>query len=214
MMKARCLWLALLACWLLSADIIDRIAISVGNQAITESQIDNEVRVTQFLNGDKLNVSASERKQAAGRLIEQALVKREMELSRYPLPALNEGNEQLQMLKAGYQTQAQFEEALRAYGITQDDLSRRLWWQLTILRFVDFRFRPGIQVQDQEVQAYYNKQVARWREESSKSIPTLQEARGQIAEILTQQRIDDALDKWLESERMQVMIRYHDESLK
>lgn len=214
MTTRRFLGLAAACCALLSADIIDRIAISVGNQAITESQIDDEVRVTEFLNGDKLDVSASESKKAADRLIEQALVKREMEQSRYPLPALSEGNEQLQMLKASFQNDAQFQEALKAYGISQDDLSRRLWWQLTILRFVDYRFRPGIQIQDSEVQAYYKKQVTKWQEEGSKTIPTLPEARGQIAEILTQQKIDEALDQWLTSERMQVMIQYHDETLR
>lgn len=208
-----CLFMPVMCCALLCADIIDRIAISVANQAITDSQIDEEVRATQFLNGDKLDVSAAERKQAADRLIEQALVKREMEQSRYPLPALSEGNEQLQMMKAGYPNDAQFQEALQAYGITQDELSRRLWWQLTILRFVDYRFRPGIQVSDAEVQAYYKKQVAKWEEEGSKSIPTLQEARGQIAEILTQQKIDEALDSWLAGERMQIMIEYHDKAL-
>ena len=87
---------------LLPADIIDRIAISAGNQVITESQIDEEVRVTQFLNGEKLDLSAGERKKAAGRLVEQALVKREMEVSRYPLPPLSDADKQLQMLKAGY----------------------------------------------------------------------------------------------------------------
>ena len=70
----------------LCADIIDRIAITVGNQVITESQIDEELRITAFLNRDKLDVSDDARKQAANRLIDQALVKREMELSHYPFP--------------------------------------------------------------------------------------------------------------------------------
>src|SRR6202043_1819768 len=127
---------------LLPADIIDRIAISAGNQVITESQIDEEVRVTQFLNGEKLDLSAGESKKAAGRLIEQAFVKREMELSRYPLPPLSDADKQLEMVKAGYPSEAQFQDALRTYGIVEDALRRHLAWQLTLLRFVEFRFRP------------------------------------------------------------------------
>jgi hypothetical protein len=198
---------------LLPADIIDRIAISAGNQVITESQIDEEVRVTEFLNGEKLDLSAGERKKAAGRLVEQALVKREMELSRYPLPPLSDADKQLQMLKAGYPSQAQFQDALRSYGIAEDALKRRLWWQLTLLRFVDFRFRPGIQVQDSDVQAYYKQQVATWQKEGMQSIPRFEEARGQIEEILTQQRIDEAMNQWLSEVRMQVSVRYRDETL-
>jgi len=198
---------------LLPADIIDRIAISAGNQVITESQIDEEVRVTQFLNGGKLDLSAGERKKAAGRLIEQALVKREMELSRYPLPALSDADKQLRMLKAGYPSEAQFQDALRSYGIAEDALQRRLGWQLTLLRFVEFRFRPGIQVQDSDVQEYYQQQVATWQKEGMKSIPSFEQARSQIGEILTQQRIDEAMDRWLSEVRMQVSIRYRDEAL-
>jgi peptidyl-prolyl cis-trans isomerase SurA len=198
---------------LLPADIIDRIAISAGYQVITESQIDEEVRVTEFLNGEKLDLSAGERKKAAGRLVEQALVKREMELSRYPLPPLSDADKQLQMLKAGYPSEAQFQDALGSYGIAEDALKRRLWWQLTLLRFVDFRFRPGIQVQDSDVQEYYKQQVATWQKEGMQSIPSFGEARGQIEEILTQQRIDEAMNQWLSEVRMQVSVRYRDETL-
>ena len=141
LLPAAC-WMPLACMLLLSADIIDRIAISVGNQVITESQIDEEIRVTQFLNGDKLDLSSAERKKAAERLIEQALVKREMELSRYPLPPLSDADKQVRTTQAGYPSQAQFQDALAAYGISEDALRRRLWWQLTLLRFVEFRFRP------------------------------------------------------------------------
>ena len=55
-----------------TAAIIDRIAITVANQVITESQIDDEIRVTAFLNREPLDLSAAAKKQAAGRLIEQA----------------------------------------------------------------------------------------------------------------------------------------------
>jgi peptidyl-prolyl cis-trans isomerase SurA len=197
----------------LSADIIDRIAISAGNQVITESQIDEEVRVTQFLNVEKLDLSAGEKKKAAGRLIEQALVKREMELNRYPLPPLSDADKQLELLKAGYASEAQFQDALRTDGIAEDALRRRLWWQLTLLRFIEFRFRPGIQIQDSDVQEYYKQQVAKWRNERLKSIPSFEEERVQIEEILTQQHVDEAMDRWLSEVRMQVSIRYRDESL-
>jgi len=211
LIRAGLLSLACLA--LLPADIIDRIAISVANQVITEAQIDEEIRVTEFINGDKLDVSPGHRKEAAGRLIEQALVKREMELSRYPMPALSDTDKQLDMIKAGYPSEAQFEDALRAYGIGEGALQRHLAWQLTLLRFVEFRFRPSIQVQDSEIQQYYQQQLAKWRTEGIKVIPTAQEAREQIEEILTQQRIDQAMDRWLADVKMQVNIRYLDQTL-
>jgi hypothetical protein len=198
---------------ILYAEIIDRIAISVGNQVITESQIDEEIRLTAFLNQDKLNLDSAERKKAAGRLIEQTLVKREMELSRYPLPALSDADQPLETIKARYKTEAESVQALQAYGITEQGLKRRLWWQATFLRFIDYRFRPGIQIPDADVQAYYQQQLAKWKQEGIQPVPDLKDVRDSIEQTLTEQRIDQGVDRWLAETRTQVAIRFHDEAL-
>lgn len=197
----------------LCADIIDRLAISVGNQVITESQIDEEVRVTAFLNNEKPDLSSDERKKAAGRLIEQALIKREMDLSRYPLPALSDADSALNDVKSHYSAQAAFDQALDGHAITEAQLKEHLWWQLTVLRFVDYRFRPGIQISDSEIQAYYQQQLSKWRQQGIKSIPNLNDERAEIEKILTEQQIDENLDRWLSDARKQVPIRYLDEAL-
>ncbi|MGA2879167.1 MAG: hypothetical protein ABSG13_09475 [Bryobacteraceae bacterium] len=195
-------------------EIIDRIVITVGNQVITQSQVDEEVRVTAFLNREKLDLNADAKKQAADRLIEQALIKREMDLSHYPLPELSEAGESLQSLQAMYSSEAEFQNALQSYSITLEELTRRLWWQLTLLRFIDYRFRPGIQIAPADVQAYYRQQVSDWEQKGIKPIPTLEESRDQIEEILTQKRIDQALDQWIKDTRNQVTITYLDPAMK
>jgi hypothetical protein len=212
-LSAFCLLLSAF-CPLIHGEIIDRIAISVGNQVITESQIDEEIRVTALLNHDPLDVSPPARKAAAARLIEQALVRREMDFSRYPLPALSDADMSLRSLVSMYPNDEQYQKELRNYGITEDDLKRRLWWQLTLLRFVDFRFRPGIQVADSDLQAYYQQQLSEWKQKGVQPIPSLEDSRDRIAEILTQQRIDQALDRWMVDTRAQVVISYRDEALR
>jgi hypothetical protein len=197
----------------LSAEIIDRIAITAGNQVITESQIDEEIRITAFLNREKLDVSAGSRKQAASRLIEQALVKREMDLSHYPLPQSDDVSAALAGVKATYPNVADFAAALDSYGISEADLTRRLMWQFTLLRFIDYRFRPGIQIPDADVQTYYRQQVSGWEQQGIKPIPSLEDARAQIEEILTQKRIDQALDQWMAGARKQAAVTYRDATL-
>lgn len=196
------------------ADIIDRIAITVGNQVITETQIEEELRVSAFLNRDKLDLGLSARKQAAQRLIEQALVHREMDLSHYPFPDAEAAGAALESVKATYANPADYARALQTYGITEGDLSRRLVWQITLLRFIDYRFRPGIQIPTADVQTYYRQQVSNWEQKGVKPIPSLEESRDQIEEILTQKRIDEALDQWMTDTRKQVPVNYHDASLK
>jgi hypothetical protein len=209
----RLLFFLLLGFWILPAEIIDRIAISVGNQVITESQIDEEIRLTAFLNQEKLDLDKSERKKAAGRLIEQTLVRREMELSRYPMPALSDAAHSLEALKTRFKTQAEYEQALNAYGIDEEGLKRRLWWQETFLRFVDYRFRPGIQIPDADVRSYYQEQLNKWKQEGLEPVPKLEDVRASIEQTLTEQRIDQAMDRWLADTRTQVAIRFRDEAL-
>ncbi len=212
-MNMTCLLLAAACFAPLSADIIDRIAITVGNQVITESQIDEEIRITAFLNREKLDTNPGARKQAAGRLIEQALVKREMDLSHYPLPKAEDATAALTSLRGTYANEAEFDAALESYGISEADLARRLLWQFTLLRFIDYRFRPGIQIPSADVQTYYKQQVSAWEQQGVKPIPSLEESRDQIEEILTQKRIDQALDEWMADVRKQVPVSYHDATL-
>ena len=193
-------------------EVIDRVAISIGTQVITGEQVDIEVRLTDLLNRQNLDMSAAARKAAAGRLVQQTLVKREMELSRYPLPALADADASLKDVKGDYRSDAEYHDALARYGVTEAELRERLWWQLTVLRFIDYRFRPGIQISDTDIKAYYDKQLPTWRQEGKN--PQLSEVRDQIEATLTEQRVDESLDRWLLEARAQATIRYRDEALK
>jgi hypothetical protein len=208
------LWLLAPGLGLLSGEIIDRMAVSVGNQVITEGQIDEEIRLTAFLNHELPDASVTERKKAAGRLIEQALIKRDMDLSRYPPPAPAEVDASLHEVQSSYAPDLLYRKKLQECGITESALKARLLWQLTLLRFVDYRFRPGIQISDADVKSYYDHELGQWKQQDIASIPTFDDSRPKIEEILTQQRIDQALDSWMADTRKQVPINYLDESLK
>jgi len=208
-----CLLLAAF-CGSVQAEIIDRMAISVGNQVITEGQVEEEIWLTAFLNHEKPDFGVAERKKAAARLIEQALIKRDMDLSRYPLPAPSEAEASLRDVKLSYAPESLYQQKLREYEITEDALQRRLLWQLTLLRFIDYRFRPAIQISDADVKTFYDQELTEWKQQGIQSIPTLEDSRDKIEEILTQQRIDQALDTWIAETRKQVTINYLDEGLK
>jgi hypothetical protein len=207
------LWCALAAG--ASAEIIDRVAVSVGNQAITASELRVEVRVVAFLNESQPDLSSASLRKAAERLVEQKLVRRELELSRYSLPPESEAEqmlEQLQKVRFGG-NQQRFRQALERYGITEADVRRHLWWQLALLRFIDVRFRPGIQVSDQEIQQYFEEQV---RPVAAVAKPngkvTLEEYRDKIEETLTGRRVDQMMNEWLQEARKRTRIRYEEEA--
>src|ERR1700738_1095963 len=58
------------------AVVVDRIAVTVDNDAITESEVIQDIRITDFLNGAPLDFSPAARRAAAERLGGQAAVPR------------------------------------------------------------------------------------------------------------------------------------------
>jgi hypothetical protein len=134
-----------LAAWPARGGVVDRVAVIVGNQVITASEVEEEVRVTEFENQEPLDLAAAKRREAAERLIDQLLIRNEIELEGVQEPPAGEGDELLEKFRRSrFASQAQLDAALGKYGITRDELKQHLLWQATAVRFVDFRFRvPG-----------------------------------------------------------------------
>ena len=189
-------------------EIIDRIAVSVGNQVITQDQLDDEIRISAFLNGAQPDFSVHARRAAAEQLIEQALIRREMNLTHYPLPDLSAADAELNRVEADHGGREKVLRELAKYGISEEDLRKRLWWQLTLLKFIDERFRPTVQVSRVEVRQYYREQVEKWKQKGVNPIPSYQESRDAMEKALTEERVDQAVDRWLGDARRQVDIRY------
>jgi hypothetical protein len=199
----------------LAAEIIDRIAISVGNHVITTSDIDREIRVTAFLNGVKPDSSAANKRATAERMVEQKLVQRELESSRYStpkpadvLPALDE------FKKHFYPRNDDFGRALSQYGITEPEVKEALLWQRTLLEFIEVRFSSGAQVSDQQVQEYFDNVVAPAARAAHPNQPvSLGDFREQIERTLAGQREDQEMDNWLKEARRRTPTVYHEEAL-
>lgn len=197
----------------LAGEIVDRVAVTVDRIVITTSDISTHIRVAAFLNGEAPDLSVAARRAAAQRLVEQALVQREMEILRYPAPSVADVEAVLEQLRKRAGGLEAFEAGLAEYGITEADLRRSLLRQIMTLRFIDFRFRPGVAVSDAEVEAYYREEfLPRLRSNGQGSLPPLEEVREEIEEILIGRRVDEALDRWLAAAAAQASIEYREEA--
>lgn len=197
----------------LHAEVIDRLAITVGQRAITELQLDEELRVTAFLNHQTVVRDLAARRAAANRLIEQLLVAREMELSHYPLPDEQDVNEYLEQIRNGFESTDAFAQALGAYDLTEPTLRDHLALQLTTLRFIEYRFRPDFAISDSDIQSYYERQASAWKTTHTGVPPSLEASKESIRSALIAKRTDEALDAWLQESRKQANIVYLDKSL-
>jgi hypothetical protein len=198
----------------LHAEIIDRIAISVGNQAITTSDVDREIRVTAFLNRNEPDFTPAARRATADRLVEQRLILRELENSRYPAPAASEVDPILDKFKKdNFSGEEDYAQALARRGIRDQQVRDELLWQRRLLLFIDVRFRPAVQVSDREIEDYFHQTVEPAAQAAHPGQPvTLDEYRDQIEEKLTGDQVDKQMTAWLERARERSQVVVHPEA--
>jgi hypothetical protein len=187
-----------------SAEVIDRVAVTVDQQVITLSGVREEIRLAAFLNGEKPDFSAEARRRAAGRLVERLLIEREMELTRFPAPPPEEAARMREQIR-GERPEAQFREALAAYEISEETLRQYLVRQAALLRFLEVRFRPEVQVREEEV-----RECAQKRE--GKTAGAFEEARAQCEEALAAAGVDKAVHRWMKEARERPRIVYREEA--
>jgi hypothetical protein len=198
-------------CVMLSGQLLDRIAVTVGNQVITESELISEIRLDMFLNGEKPEINRKTMRAAADRLIEQKLVRKEMESGSYPPASVEEAATMLDnLLKTrAHGDQAEFDRMLSASGITLSELKDHLVWGLTLAHFIDVRFRPAVQVTRADVEKYFEQQILPNSRGATK--PDLESMRSQIEQTIAAQRSDQQLDAWMKDTRAHSTIVYRKE---
>ncbi len=167
-MVRRVLLMSGLLLGVVTAEIIDRIVVSVGKQVVTASEVRREIQMTAFLNGAELDFSADASRKATERLIEQKLIRKEMEVGSYPGPSAADIEPLLQQVREQrFKSNEEYVQALMKYGISEPDLKAQLLWQLTVLRFVEFRFRvPGESAGTAKTNQEVDKEMDVWLKEA------------------------------------------------
>jgi hypothetical protein len=197
-------------------EVIDRIAITVGNRAITESDILREIRLAAFFSQAETDFSAQSKKQAAGRLVVRALIKMEMESGQYKSPDPSEAAQALESWKRGRLTnETAFLGALSKCRIGEGDVRSGLLEQLALVSFIDERFGPSVQVSDDEMREYYaSRFLPLWENEKKGVAPSFDDERGKIGQLLRKQRADALLNDWLKEAMGRIRIEFKDEALR
>lgn len=77
-MRRAVLVLSLFNILLQGAIVLDRIAVIVGKHVIKKSDIDRDLRVTEFLNRQPLSLISTVKRQSAERLIDQEIIRQEI----------------------------------------------------------------------------------------------------------------------------------------
>jgi hypothetical protein len=192
------------------AEIIDRIAVTVGKLVISQSEVIRDLRVAALLDQKPIDLSGEQRRKTADRLVDQSLILQEADFTRAPSPTAEEAADMLEQVKATYPDEAGYRAALERYRVTEEELTAHLVTGLRALRFTELRFRPEVQVSPDELREYYDRTVSK----QPGQVPSFEQSREQIEKLLTDQRVTQALDRWLGMQRTSLEILYRDAAFK
>lgn len=205
--------LTIVCCIGAQAIIVDRIAVVVDGEVIKNSDIERAIRITSFLNHEQPHLDVGSRKAAASRLVDQELIREQIREGDYQVASDREVSSLLARTRAeSFKDEAQYTAALARYGVTEKELKEALFLQLTVLRFIDQRFRPATVVTDKQVEDYYNAHRAQLEAANPKA-HSLDDLRSQIEDELAGQQVNQLLDEWLNDAHKDARIEYREAEL-
>lgn len=195
------------------AEILDRVVASIGEVAITQSDIEREYRLERFLNGQwpAPPPDGKTLEQVGERLTEQKLLLEE-ETQDLPRDAALEKTaaQELDAVQKRFSSEPDYQSALHALHVDEKQILTILVDQQRILRIIEQRLRPAAAPGTTDVESYYRDVFTpEYTQTHGSAVPPLTEVQGQIQEILVQKRIDQLLASWLEELKPSRRVRFH-----
>ena len=150
-------------------------------------------------------------------LIEQWMVQTEATESHFPQPAQSEVDRELARLAAQFGTAEAYAAKLRQLGLSAAQVREMLARQIYVERYIDYKFRPTVQIESADIENYYQRELLPELAEKNKPnsgglpvepapTPRLAEVEGQIRELLTQRAITNLATKWLDETKSRLKI--------
>jgi len=199
-----------------AGEIIDRIVATVNGHIILQSEWDDALNYEAFSNGRLLDeLTPDDRKAALDRLIDQELLREQMRSVDFQHAPQEEVTKRLLEIRkqyAGTETEQGWRAALQRYGLTESQLRQNIVATLDIMRLVDSRLRPTVNIDSKSIESYYNHELLPQLRGAGAKEPSLAEVSPKIKELLTQQKMNQLLTAWLQNLRSGSQIRTEDAS--
>jgi len=187
------------------ADIVDRIVATVNGHIILQSDWEDETNYEAFVNGRSLStLTMTDRKAALDRLIDQELLHEQIHSGNLQQASSEEVRQRMLEIREQHldaRNEAGWQALLRRYGLTESGLESRVQTELDLMRLVDARLRPTINVEAKSIESYYNQELLPQLRQSGGQDVSLIEVTPKIKELLTQLKMNQLLAQWLQSLR-------------
>jgi peptidyl-prolyl cis-trans isomerase SurA len=187
------------------AEVIDRIVATVNGSIILQSDWDEALCYEALVSNRALSAfSDDDRRAVLDRLVDQELLREQMKSADFRHATDAEVTGRIADARKQY-PQASSDEAWRSllafYHLNEKDLFAHVQRQIDVMRLVDARLRPSVQIDSKSIEAYYRDQfVPKLKQAGGSEVPLAQVAT-KIRELLTQEKVSEMLVAWLQTLR-------------
>ncbi len=186
-----------------AGQVIDRVVSNVNGHVVLQSDWEQEVAFEAFSNArDPDSFTSAERNAALDRLIDRELLREQVRPSQpAPPEQVAASVADVRKLHPDCTTDDGWRAKLRRYGLTQSALEKRFAEQIQLMRLVEDRLRPSIQIDQQAVETYYHDQLVPDMKRAGSVAAPLTEVFGRIKDLLAERKMNELLSGWLASLR-------------
>jgi hypothetical protein len=187
------------------SEVIDRIIATVNGHIILQSDWDEALCYEALLSNRTLAQMTDENRRAVlDRLIDQELLREQMKSADFTHATDAEVSARVADARKQY-PQAEsgegWQSLLAQFHLAEKDLVAHIRQQIDVMRLIDTRLRPGVDIDSKSVEAYYRDQFVPKLKQAGASAMPLAEVSGKIRELLTEQKVSELLVSWLQTLR-------------
>jgi len=176
--------------------VVDRIVARVDEEIILQSDVEQLERYQTLVEG-----KPESREKILDRLIDQWIVRKEAEASRFPAASDADVDRGLRRLRRSFAKTEDFDAQREKAGLTEADVKQIVTAQAFLSNYLDSRFRPVVQVDDKAIQDFYDNVLIPRAKARGQEPPSFDNARDVIQEVLIQRGINEQANKWLQESR-------------
>jgi len=180
---------------------VDGIVAHIEDDIITLSEIRELAAYQQLLDGH-----SQTNEELRSELIEQWMVNDEATSARFPLPAEAEADREVGRVQSGFPTVAAFQQRLAQVGLAPQALRRVVMRQIYLARYLDYKFRASVQIDDAAIANYYRDHLAPQLQAKGQQAPPLENVTDQIRELLIEQGVNDRTAAWFDETKPRLKI--------
>jgi peptidyl-prolyl cis-trans isomerase SurA len=189
--------------------VLDHVIAVINGDVLLQSDVDEERRFA-VLEPFSVPVGSDTLSRAARRLANRTLILQQMKEQQLGITVSDEDLQKVlsdlrdhlpKCRKYKCTTEDGWKAYLAANDLTETEVNARWRQRLMILKFIDLRFRSGIRIPKEEIEAYYTKSILPAYAQQNEKPPPVAQLSDRIQELLLQQHVNGLLQDWLKSLR-------------